>query len=228
VLEDQISIGSRLNVSLASLSIRNPNSLIRHRRVLPVLIILLGMLLSTSAYAVDVTLAWDPNTEPDLDGYTVYYSVDSAGPPYDYVGDLPLDQLPDPDNPQVTLTELDKFVNYHFAVTAYDTEGNESNFSSSLCIYIDDVVQECEPADGLDAMATGGGGGGSSNGGACFIGSAGEGVRSPFGPFVLAIDRPAIWTFALILFLMVTIYRKNIQRHSNRIYHQSPFMGGWS
>ena len=66
------------------------------------------MLLGTSAYAVDVTLAWDPNTEPDLDGYTVYYAKGSFGPPYDYVGDLPLDQIADPNRPQVTLTDLDQ------------------------------------------------------------------------------------------------------------------------
>lgn len=123
------------------------------------------------AQAVDVTLAWDPNTEPDLDGYTVYYSIGSPGPPYDYAGDLPLSDLADPDQPMVTLTELQEQVEYHFALTAYDTEGNESSFSNSICIYYDGILQECTPSS--TAPTIGGGGGGSHHTGACFIGAAG-------------------------------------------------------
>ena len=100
----------------------------------------------SEAFAFDVTLGWDPNTEPDLSGYKVYYKSVTPGPPY--LG-IEADQGPSPviltlkvdekqhllvhrDYPGVTLSGLNpKFV-YFFAVTAYDSEGLESGFSNEV------------------------------------------------------------------------------------------------
>ena len=91
-------------------------------------------------FPMDVTLAWDANTESDIAGYKIYYDTDS-GPPYDGTGadlgdspiDVPLsmDEDPDPSTFQYTLLNLPGET-YYFAVTAYDSETpfNESGYSN--------------------------------------------------------------------------------------------------
>ena len=135
------------------------------------------------AGAWEVTLAWDPNNEPKLDGYTVYCAKHTPGPPYDYVGDLPLNELPNPDMPMASLTDLEEHVNYYFALTAYDSEGNESSFSRELCVRADgNIISECAPASSV-SLGTGGGSGGFS---ACYIQTAGAFDRYA-GPSAIAV-----------------------------------------
>jgi hypothetical protein len=191
------------------------------------------MLFGTVVFAAEVTLAWDPNIEPDLSGYTVYYAVGAPGPPYDYAGDLPLDQLPDPDNPQVTLTDLDQYESYYFALTAYDSEGNESSFSTSLCIYIDDVIQECEPDPVISG--SGGGSGGSSSGGGCFIGTAGSGTLLSEGATGSLIPWHLILVIAVLSAVKFAQSRKPsndcpvfLRRHVDGSTRKRPLEGDWS
>jgi hypothetical protein len=73
--------------------------------------------------AAQVTLAWDPNTEPDLAGYMIYYGF--ATQSYDYVVDVG-------DQTTFTLSDLEDGHTYYFAVTAYDTEDLESDFSNEV------------------------------------------------------------------------------------------------
>ena len=90
------------------------------------------------SYALDVTLAWDANTEPNLAGYMVYYGPES-GDPYDgqgaQEGDSPVDMAldqdedPDPSVVQFTLRNLPEG-DYFLAVTAYNTAGLESGYSN--------------------------------------------------------------------------------------------------
>jgi hypothetical protein len=40
--------------------------------------LVLVILLRGSSYAMDVSLAWDANTEPDLAGYLLYYDIEST------------------------------------------------------------------------------------------------------------------------------------------------------
>ena len=42
-------------------------------------LILILALFTTLAHSAEVTLAWEPNTEPDLAGYRVYYKEASSG-----------------------------------------------------------------------------------------------------------------------------------------------------
>ena len=119
--------------------------------------------------AWDVNIAWDPNTESNLDGYTVYYAKNSPGPPFEYVGDLPLSNLPNPNHPSTVITSLEGNVKYYFALTAYDTDGNESSFSRNLCVSNDgQTTIDCTPA--VSASFGNSSGSGSSSG--CFIQSA--------------------------------------------------------
>ena len=52
-------------------------------KILPIIAaIVLLHFLSVSAFARDVTLEWDDNTETDLAGYKLYYKSGSGGTPY--------------------------------------------------------------------------------------------------------------------------------------------------
>ncbi len=81
------------------------------------------ILLPVNSLASYLTLAWDPNTEPDLFGYLVYYGTASG----EYVDSI--------DVGNITTYRLDDLldgVTYFIAVTAYDTSGNESDFSEEV------------------------------------------------------------------------------------------------
>ncbi|RMH35376.1 MAG: fibronectin type III domain-containing protein, partial [Nitrospirae bacterium] len=73
--------------------------------------------------AGSATLTWDPNTESDLAGYNVYQGTSSGiyGPPIN-VGNTTT----------YTVTGLQDGQQYFFAVTAYDTSGNESGPSNEV------------------------------------------------------------------------------------------------
>ncbi|TAK08599.1 MAG: hypothetical protein EPO39_04195, partial [Candidatus Manganitrophaceae bacterium] len=74
---------------------------------------------SPTAFAADATLTWSANTESDLAGYKIYYGTASRkyGPAIN-VG-------------KTTTYLLTGLANqtYYFALTAYDTAGNESGYS---------------------------------------------------------------------------------------------------
>jgi hypothetical protein len=99
--------------------------------------------------AADVTLAWDPNDEPDVAGYIVYYGTASRDYNYDVdVGNYN----------GCTISGLAEDKAYYFTVTAYDAEGNESSYSEEIA-YNESSVSP-----------TGANSGGS--GGSCFISTA--------------------------------------------------------
>ena len=83
-------------------------------------------------YAADVTLAWSANTEPDIDGYYIYYKTGSSGAPYNGTGaeegsspiKITLAELTDSANPEYTIQGLSDTETSFFVITAYDTEGN--------------------------------------------------------------------------------------------------------
>ena len=85
----------------------------------------IGLLLGLPAAATagSVSLAWDPNTETDLAGYQLYYGQSSGN--YQFTVDVG-------NQTTYTLSGLADGQTYYFAVTAYDTSGNESNFSSEV------------------------------------------------------------------------------------------------
>jgi hypothetical protein len=81
------------------------------------LVVILTLLFSpfypSPCLAKKVTLGWDPNPEPDLEGYVVYRNVGSPGPPYKYADTLPENDLADPLNPMVTMTGLNDKKEYY-------------------------------------------------------------------------------------------------------------------
>jgi hypothetical protein len=132
--------------------------------------ILLYPFFASTCLAKNVSLGWDANPEPDLEGYTIYRNVGSPGPPYQFSSTLPEDDLSNPLAPVVTLTGLRENIEYFIAVTAYDTEGNESHFSDQICVEIvDSVIENCSASlIGYNSSSKSGGGSGVF---ACFINS---------------------------------------------------------
>jgi hypothetical protein len=131
-------------------------------------------------YAVDVTMAWSPNTESDVEGYKLYYKTGLNGPPYNGVGategDAPItiwtDELYNPEQPEFTIHGLNENETYYFVLTAYDIDGYESAYSDEVSFNSgDDATYDGGGAtyDGGNATNDGGGGGG------CFIATAAYG-----------------------------------------------------
>lgn len=106
----------------------------------PVALILFFLLLPAALQAGEVTLAWDPNSEENIAGYKLYYDSDSDIEMYQGTGanegDSPvvifLEDLADTDSPAYTLTGLESGQYYYFALTAFDTDGMESDFSDEV------------------------------------------------------------------------------------------------
>lgn len=73
--------------------------------------------------AEQVSLAWDANTEPDLGGYKLYYGTASRA----YAQVINVGQ-----STQVTVTNLSRGETYFFAVTAFNLQGAESDFSNEI------------------------------------------------------------------------------------------------
>jgi hypothetical protein len=82
---------------------------------------------------MDITLAWDANTEPNLAGYKVYYDSDGSGEPYGGTGATEGDSPIDVGNvTEFTLYGLSDGEVHFLAVTAYNDEGLESGYSNEV------------------------------------------------------------------------------------------------
>jgi hypothetical protein len=179
-------------------------------------------LFTSSAFAAEATLAWNPNTESDVEGYGVYFSQDDPGPPYSLFGYVTLSELSDSGNPTFTVTGLETDTRYYFAVTAFDTAGNESGFSSSVCADVKgDIITPCASDDtgGGDASGSVGSGtnsGGGGGGGGCFIGSSAVGVGW------LHPNMGALIVLCCIAAFLWLVGRKPCARSLTFLRHQKP------
>ena len=94
---------------------------------LPIIIFLTAficlVLLSPDVHSAQVTLGWDANTESSIAGYRIYYGT--ASRVYSNIIDVG-------NQTWGKVSGLGEGVNYYFAATAYDFDGNESNFSDEI------------------------------------------------------------------------------------------------
>ena len=156
------------------------------------------------ADAAKVTLGWDSNPEPDLEGYVIYRNAGSPGPPYDDSTDLPEDDLADPLHPEVTLTGLKKDQEYYIALTAYNTEGVESSFSNDVCVeLVNGIAEPCIASISPVASKSSSGGGGGGGGNSCFITT----TSHKSSMFAELIAKPAIFSpvFVRVLLCLILI-----------------------
>jgi hypothetical protein len=98
-----------------------------YRNLVLILVVLMIALVPVSGtYAVDLSFAWDANTEGDLDGYRLYYRWGDYG--YDY-------SFPAWDGIETTCTiyGLDDNTTYFFVARAYNIYDEESEDSNEVC-----------------------------------------------------------------------------------------------
>jgi len=104
-------------------------SILQPRRSLSIACLALVLLFSPqSVIALDVTLAWDSNTEPGISGYKVFMRLEGEG--YDYTRPEWTGR-----NTTCTIHYLDDEANYCFVVRAFDNNGIESGNSNEACTY---------------------------------------------------------------------------------------------
>jgi hypothetical protein len=87
---------------------------------------------ASTSFAYSATVFWDAPTEnadgtplSDLEGYRVYYGTSTL----DYSQNIDVGNVT-----MYMISDLVPEVTYYFAVTAYDTSGNESDFSNEVSI----------------------------------------------------------------------------------------------
>ena len=108
-----------------------------------IMLIIIIALLPAAAAAATIHVSWNPNTEPDLAGYRLYVGEASGqyGEPVD-VGNV---------TGHVMEITPQHGATYYFALTAYDTSGNESGYSDEASCFIPDGVKPEKPT-GLRAI----------------------------------------------------------------------------
>ena len=119
------------------------------------LALIFSLCLFTPSHALDVTLAWDANTESDLAGYKLHYKTGSSGPPYNGTGALEGYSPIDVGNvTEFTIHGLSDGVTYYFVATAYDTEGLESDYSNEVSTAGASTLSITSPQDGFSVNAS--------------------------------------------------------------------------
>jgi len=105
----------------------------RKSPLLPFLLIFLliqCIFLPANSLAKYLTVSWDPTTEPEPAGNQIYYGTVSREYVYSTdVGEINANRLDD----------LLDSVTYFIAVTAYDTSGNENDFSNGVSVMVNDT-----------------------------------------------------------------------------------------
>ena len=86
-------------------------------------VLLFTFVLSQSALAAQIKLAWNANTDPDVVGYKVYYGTSSKS----YSGSVDAGNVT-----AYTLTGLTQGQTYYICVTAYNKSNSESGYSGEV------------------------------------------------------------------------------------------------
>ncbi len=123
-------------------------------------LILILLLSAQNLFSADVTLAWNSNSDPNLDGYRIFHR--QKGDTYNY--DHPA-WAGNHTETSCTIYGLDDNTTYYFVARAVDVEGNESVDSNEVCY---DPTESDLPNTGASANGSGTSGGG----GGCFIATA--------------------------------------------------------
>ena len=97
---------------------------------------LLVPFLAFSLSAASVTLTWDAVPETDLAGYRIYWGGESRG----------YTNLMESAGNTNTVSGLTEGVGYFFAVTAYDTNGLESDYSNEVYLFAKDTETNAPPS----------------------------------------------------------------------------------
>lgn len=111
-------------------------SLRRKAGLLSILTALTIKTLEPNALASDVTLGWDPASDPMVAGYNVY--IGGASRSYTNLVDAG-------DTTSVTISNLAPGSTYYFAATTYTVSGLESDYSAEAIYTVPQTVQNYQP-----------------------------------------------------------------------------------
>ena len=96
------------------------------KHLIPSFILVLSILAVQPVWADSITVQWNPNSETDLAGYRLYYGNQSRT-------DAPYPETVVINNTAATSWEIEiQPGTYFLALTAFDTSGNESDFSNEV------------------------------------------------------------------------------------------------
>ena len=87
------------------------------------------MIFASGASAASVTLAWDQPDSSAVQGYHIYYGPSDEGSAYKEKDPKTIDSA---DQTQYVIEELEPGVEYLFAATSHDGNGNQSDFSEEI------------------------------------------------------------------------------------------------
>ena len=100
-----------------------------------------GLIVAVPLEAMEITLTWEANTDPNLAGYIIYYNEGLSGPPYQNTLDVG-------NVTRHTVQELNEKEQYFFSITAYNTSKLESDYSNEVrTVQIVDITSD--NADGM-------------------------------------------------------------------------------
>jgi hypothetical protein len=80
-----------------------------------------------SADPTTAVLAWDPVVSPTLAGYRIYYGTNAGTYSQSYGNGVDVGNVT-----AHVVRDLSRGTRYYFVATAYDTVGNESNYSNEV------------------------------------------------------------------------------------------------
>ena len=116
----------------------------------------LGLAATGDADALTIALSWNANPESDVVGYKVHYDTGDSSFPYLGTGAASGDSPVDVGNvTSVTLSGLTPWVTYYIAITAYDSDGNESWYSEEVAVVLQPGVDTTPPYTTGDNPARG-------------------------------------------------------------------------
>jgi len=98
-----------------------------------IVLVLILFTFTSHAHSTQVTLSWEPNSEPDIAGYIVYYG-NTVSRDYQLIEDAG-------NQTSYTATGLIDDEIYYFAVTAYTNSGLESDYSIEVVYSPGDVTE---------------------------------------------------------------------------------------
>jgi hypothetical protein len=151
---------------------RRPHSRKRFLNIQSILLLFLLLFgVASPLYAMDITLRWAPNDEPNVAGYKVFYREE--GQSYNY--DVPYWESTEP---ECTVYDLDETKTYYFVVRAFDNEGHTSDDSNEVALKASTSINSNDNGagnSGAGSSGVGNSGAGNSGAGSSGVGNSGAG-----------------------------------------------------
>jgi hypothetical protein len=101
------------------------------KKLVVVAVVLMVAVFVPSAWAMNITFTWNPNSESDLAGYRLFQR--ESGTSYDY--GAPIAEIPA--GTEVCVVEDVSDGDYRWVLRAFDTAGNESTDSNECSLLVD-------------------------------------------------------------------------------------------